>query len=59
MTRTTSAAPTAHAFVGLRELLRMAHQGEDLRPLAEQLIEHLAANPSDAYALMDLSLIHI
>lgn len=57
MTRTTSAAPTAHAFVGLRELLRMAHQGEDLRPLAEQLIEHLAANPSDAYALMDLSLI--
>lgn len=52
---TRSAAPDT--LIGLRHLLRAAHQNEDLRPLGAALIKHLESHPDDANALMDLSLV--
>ena len=44
-------------LIGLRYLLRAAHQNEDLRPLGAELIKHLESHPDDANARMDLSLV--
>lgn len=52
---TTTPAPGT--LIGLRHLLRAAHQNEDLRPLGAELINHLQSQPDDANALMDLSLV--
>jgi hypothetical protein len=52
-----TAMPVAHTLIGLRELLRAAHQNEDLRPLGTALLNHLQSHPDDANALMDLSLV--
>lgn len=50
-------APAPDTLIGLRHLLRAAHQNEDLRPLGAELINHLQSQPDDANALMDLSLV--
>ncbi|GAB7550042.1 ATP-grasp domain-containing protein [Cupriavidus sp. 8B] len=49
--------PAPDTLIGLRHLLRAAHQNEDLRPLGAELINHLQSQPDDANALMDLSLV--
>ncbi len=49
--------PAPDTLIGLRHLLRAAHQNEDLRPLGAELIQHLESHPDDANALMDLSLV--
>ncbi|MDR3382522.1 ATP-grasp domain-containing protein [Cupriavidus basilensis] len=49
--------PVPDTLIGLRHLLRAAHQNEDLRPLGAELINHLQSQPDDANALMDLSLV--
>lgn len=49
--------PAPDTLIGLRYLLRAAHQNEDLRPLGAELIKHLESHPDDANALMDLSLV--
>ncbi|MGO4329887.1 RimK family alpha-L-glutamate ligase [Cupriavidus sp. 2TAF22] len=52
-----TATPARDTLIGLRHLLRAAHQNEDLRPLGAKLINHLQSQPDDANALMDLSLV--
>ncbi len=42
-------------FIGLVELMRLAHHGVDLSPLGQVLIQKTIDNPFDAYALLDLS----
>ncbi|MBV5302403.1 MAG: hypothetical protein J0649_11575, partial [Methylococcales bacterium] len=42
-------------FIGLVELMRLAHHGADLSSLGQQLIQKTIDNPFDAYALLDLS----
>jgi len=42
-------------LIGLAPLARMAYDGADLGPLKERLLDRLARNENDAYALMDLS----
>lgn len=42
-------------FIGLVELMRLAHQGVDLAPLGQALIEKTIEHPDDANALLDLS----
>ena len=49
--------PAPDTLIGLRHLLRAAHQNEDLRPRGAELINHLQSQPDDANALMDLSLV--
>jgi glutathione synthase/RimK-type ligase-like ATP-grasp enzyme len=44
-------------FIGLAVLAKMAFLGEDLSPLGNQMLERIAANPNDANALMDMSII--
>ena len=44
-------------LIGLAVLAKMAFLGKDLSPLASQLLERLAEDPSDANALMDMSII--
>ena len=60
MTPNCSAAPTRTtdhppALIGLARLMRMAFDGADLLPIAQQLIERATANEADAEALLDLS----
>jgi glutathione synthase/RimK-type ligase-like ATP-grasp enzyme len=44
-------------FIGLVELMRLAHAGIDITPLGQMLIEKSAENLNDANALMDLSMV--
>lgn len=49
--------PQTDAFIGLPTLMQLAVSGEDLAPMGQQLLERLQANPSDANAMMDLSIV--
>ncbi len=42
-------------FIGLVELMRLAHHGVDLSALGQALIQKTMKNPDDANALLDLS----
>jgi len=42
-------------LMGLCRLMRLAFRGQDLKPLADELIQRAQENPRDANALMDLS----
>jgi tetratricopeptide (TPR) repeat protein len=44
-------------FIGLVELMRLAHHGVDLSPLGQALIQKTIENPDDANALLDLSIV--
>ena len=46
---------TNREFIGLVELMRLAHHGVDLAPLGQALIQKTVENPYDAEALLDLS----
>lgn len=46
-----------HRYIGLAPLMRQTLAGIDLKPLGAKLIEHAAAHPDDADALMDLSIV--
>jgi hypothetical protein len=48
-------SPLAPALIGLAALMRQAMRGEDLGPVAQQLLARLNADPADAAAWMDLS----
>ena len=48
-------SPIAPSLIGLAALVRMAMRGEDLGPVALQLLARLGADPADAAACMDLS----
>lgn len=48
---------TAAPLIGLAVLAKMAFLGNDLSQLGTQLLQRLAVNPDDAYALMDMSII--
>jgi glutathione synthase/RimK-type ligase-like ATP-grasp enzyme len=49
--------PGSPCQIGIAALLQAAYMGIDLKPLGTQLIAHLGANPDDANAMMDLSII--
>ncbi|HEY4317289.1 MAG TPA: RimK family alpha-L-glutamate ligase [Herbaspirillum sp.] len=49
--------PGSACQIGIAALLQAAYMGIDLKPLGTQLIAHLGANPDDANAMMDLSII--
>jgi glutathione synthase/RimK-type ligase-like ATP-grasp enzyme len=49
--------PGAAHQIGIAALLQAAYMGVDLKPLGTELIAHLGANPDDANAMMDLSII--
>jgi glutathione synthase/RimK-type ligase-like ATP-grasp enzyme len=49
--------PVQKPFIGLAVLAKMAFLGEDLSPIGNQMLERIAANPNDANALMDMSII--
>ena len=46
---------TKKPFIGLVELMRLAHAGIDITPIGQMLIEKSAENPDNANALMDLA----
>ena len=48
---------TSPPLIGNAALMRMAMSGIDLAPLGEQLLARAAADPNDANALMDMSMI--
>ncbi len=48
-------ALTAKPFIGLVELMRLAHANVDLAALGQMLIDKTVENPHDANALMDLA----
>lgn len=50
-----SPQPDSPAYMGLAALMRLTFEGQDLRPVAERLIQRAQADPSDAAALMDLA----
>ena len=50
-------APERSAMLGLAALMRMTFENVDLAPLSARLLERARADPADADALMDLSLI--
>ncbi len=47
-----------HPLIGLAALAAQAFKGDDLTPLAGQLIERIRTQPDDAAARMDLATIH-
>jgi len=49
--------PGRAALIGLPALMSMAFSGIDLTPLGQELIARAAADPEDANALMDLSVV--
>jgi len=49
--------PQAVSFIGLPILMQLAVTGADLAPIGQQLLQRLQANPTDANALMDLSIV--
>ncbi len=49
--------PQTEAFIGLPTLMQLAVSGQDLAPIGQQLLERLQANPDDANAMMDLSIV--
>lgn len=50
-------AANTDALIGLPRLMQRAFDGEDLSPLGSQLIARSQANPDDANALLDLSIV--
>ena len=48
-------ATTTTAYMGLAALMRLTFEGQDLGPIAAQLIQRAQDNPDDADALMDLA----
>jgi len=46
-----------HGLIGLPTIMTMAFRGIDLTPLGQQLIARAEADPADANALMDLSVV--
>ncbi|SEB20386.1 RimK family alpha-L-glutamate ligase [Variovorax sp. YR216] len=53
----TAASLSEPTLMSLRDLMQAAHLNQDLRPLGAALVAHVQAQPDDAYALMDLSLV--
>lgn len=42
-------------FIGLVELMRLAHANVDIAPIGQMLVNKTCENPNDAYAMLDLS----
>ncbi len=62
MNSATASAPVVMSqdrepLIGLAPLMTMAFSGIDLTPLGQRLIERAGADPDDANALMDLSIV--
>lgn len=51
------AAPPVADTIGLAAILRLAYEGQDLQPVWDALMARANADPRDAAALMDLSIV--